>query len=110
MRPNQSDCRISNLDQSECVILYHVTAWPRVFFWGSNTVRDWDRVGCQGCTVMNDVTGNDDRLQKSGQNSFYWTFNLRDPLTIQHFACPGHLLVRSRRDTRGTCRDRRRTC
>ena len=29
MRRNQSDCRISNLDQSEGRILYHVT-WPRV--------------------------------------------------------------------------------
>ena len=28
MRPNQSDCRISNLDQSEGRILCHVT-WPR---------------------------------------------------------------------------------
>ena len=28
MRPNQSERRISNLDQSDGVILYHVTAWP----------------------------------------------------------------------------------
>ena len=37
MRRNQSDCSISNLNQSEGRILYHVT-WPRGdFFWRSGT-------------------------------------------------------------------------
>ena len=41
MRRNQSDCSISNLDQSEGRILYHVT-WPRGgVFWRSGTELVW---------------------------------------------------------------------
>ena len=68
--------------------------------------RDWDRVCAVSMGTGNDISGNDNRHRKSGENSCYWTFNLRDPLTIQHFACPLHPLVRSRRDTRETCWDR----
>ena len=42
MRPNQSDCRISNLNQSEGHILCHVT-WPHrnVILRSGTEFRDW---------------------------------------------------------------------
>ena len=56
--PNQSDCRISNLDQSEGWILYHVT-WPRenVILRSGTEFIDWvlDPLGQHGI----EATGSD---------------------------------------------------
>ena len=37
MQPNQSECSISNLDQSDCSILYYVTSKLRICFLRSGT-------------------------------------------------------------------------
>ena len=114
MRPNQSDCRISNLDQSEGCILYHVT-WPHrnVILRSGTKFRDWvqecsPNMGARLGPEMTSSNRNKRQTIKFSKN----TLLFKPDLTIvRRWPCLRHsFLSRSHRDTIRKCRDRRRVC
>ena len=88
MRPNQSDCSIFLMDQSEGRILYHVTGltallflevWDRVFLWGLVPLGQHGIEATGSDVIKPEVTswetGNQRQTTRFGKkHTFYSTF------------------------------------
>ena len=124
MRPNQSDCRISNLDQSEGRILCHVTWLGEKIILRSGTEFDiglysrsanmetrQPRVTSWQPEVTSSETGSERKSTTDHVVLAKIHFFITDLATVRHLPCLRHsFLSRSRRDTIGMCRDPRRVC